>query len=89
MFSRQRRWVSARVDRAKTILLRGLAHVLLYCIDNIGATEVLTAVGTGLVSYGIYQVYAPAAYVIAGAIVLWTVLPQRPSFVYRPPDAKK
>lgn len=89
MFSRQRRSAREVAAWSKTMLRRALGHVLLYCIDNIGTTEVLTATGTALVSYGLYQVYAPAAYIVAGAIVLWTALPQRPMFVYRPPAAKR
>jgi hypothetical protein len=57
----------------------------------VDAQDVALVAGVALLAYGARQVYAPAGWLTAGAVLIWLTLPTRPFpiiFVRRG-DAKK
>jgi hypothetical protein len=49
----------------------------------IGLDEALLLVAVGLIGYGLWDVWRPGAYLVAGVVLLWIVLPARVPFVVR------
>jgi hypothetical protein len=53
----------------------------------IGVDELLLVLALTLVAVGMWQVWKPGAYLVPGLVLLWIVLPQRASWIARPPAA--
>jgi hypothetical protein len=51
----------------------------------VGVEEVAIYLALGLMAAGCWQVWAPGACLVPGAVMLWMYLPQRQPFITRPP----
>jgi hypothetical protein len=63
--------------------LAGLAAA--WALDEIGAQEILTGLGLGLVAIGLWLLSHAAALIVVGVLLLWMVVPTRPRFVTAKP----
>ena len=55
----------------------------------VGAEELLLLVGLVLVSFGLWSVWKPGAFLVPGAVLVWIALPSRSPFVARPSEETK
>lgn len=53
--------------------------------ELLGVDETMLLTALGLISVGAYMVWAPAGLLAPGAVLLWIFLPQRTTFLQRPP----
>ena len=58
-------------------------RVLTALASEVGRDEVMLLLALGLVALGLWQMWAPAACLLPGLILLWMFLPARPAFVVR------
>lgn len=67
--------------------LRRVADVV---SQEIGAAEVISAIGLVLLTAGLWRLSPAAALTVAGVILLWIGLPPRPTFIERskPPEGR-
>lgn len=55
----------------------------------VDAADIWIAIALGLISYGCWDLYRPAAFIVPGVALLWIALPPRPPFFDRTEPAKK
>ncbi|MGH6836815.1 MAG: hypothetical protein ACREC9_15035 [Methylocella sp.] len=51
-----------------------LKRVLTFMGDAIDARDLMLYAGLGLLGYGLYQIFPPAAFAIAGAILVYVAI---------------
>jgi hypothetical protein len=54
-----------------------------------GVDEILLTIALALIGVGMRMVWAPGAYLVPGAVLLWIALPQRAPFVARAEKARR
>lgn len=55
----------------------------------IGPDELQLGAALGLIAFGCWYVWKPAAALVPGAVLLWIALPTRKTFIARPPEIRK
>lgn len=73
------------MTRMREAIGRVIQHTWSAITSVVGIDELLIYAAIGLVAKGASMVWAPGAYLVPGIVMLWMYLPQRGSFIARPP----